>query len=144
MVVFVGEVDSTGLIDCDTHREADFRSQRWPLVAAEPVCPISSDRIDQARQRVNPPYSVIDRIRDVKIPAKIQCHLRGIVQGRTPGRSAIAAESALANRYVKGWYSRWAGTRPRDGSHYTCRRYYHPHAGVLVVGNVEVPVPVDR
>jgi hypothetical protein len=45
---------------------------------------------------------VIDRIRNVKIPIGVQCHCGRVIQGRVLGRSAIAAEAALANQDVQG------------------------------------------
>jgi hypothetical protein len=85
IVVFVSEVDSTRFIYRDPDRKADFRINGWPAVSAEPVCAVPCNRGDKARRRVNPPYPVIDRICDIKVPFGIGCRSLGMIQRRILG-----------------------------------------------------------
>ncbi len=103
IIILVREVDPAGSIDRDTCRKADFRVRRRPPITAESVNPVSRDRIDQARRRVDPPYAVIDGIRYVKIsPLRSNASDWAWFRSRVRGWSAVAAESALANHHVKG------------------------------------------
>src|SRR5580704_1239570 len=88
VVALVGEVDSSRLIERDTSRETDLRSRGWSAVPAEPAYSVSRNRGDEACGRVNPPYPMIDRIRDIEISVDVQRRGLGVIQCRVLSWSA--------------------------------------------------------
>jgi len=120
VVARVDEINFPGGIDRDAHRECNLRCECGSAIAADPADPVSRNRGDNPRERVNPSNPVVDRVRDVEIAVRIQHRASRIIQGRVLAWSAIAAVTATANRYAWEGNSRRAGAGAGDRRNRPC------------------------